>query len=264
MVGTEKSFDTGEVVLNYFEGPKAGPPLLLLHGLSARHQNYEPFFTPFLSEWHVIAFDMRGHGSSGKTPGHYRLTDYARDILTFIRERCAEPVALVGHSMGALAIFEVASQLPEKVRAIVSMDPPLFLRDHLLEFDDWVYQAIKHNAELKQAALFSQPGETLFQELPMTIAQVDLDALITMLQNQLLTNWDIKRALQQVMAPVMLVYGDWDHNSVVRDEDVQYIKATLPQILVEKILDGNHFFPMHQTQLTVEIVHRFLRTVYCP
>ena len=31
---TEKRFTSGEVTINYAEGPAAGPPLLLLHGLS--------------------------------------------------------------------------------------------------------------------------------------------------------------------------------------------------------------------------------------
>ena len=29
----EKLFNTGEITLNYAEGPASGPPLLLLHGL---------------------------------------------------------------------------------------------------------------------------------------------------------------------------------------------------------------------------------------
>jgi hypothetical protein len=32
MMLVEKSFDTGEVVLNYHEGPEGRPSLLLLHG----------------------------------------------------------------------------------------------------------------------------------------------------------------------------------------------------------------------------------------
>jgi hypothetical protein len=31
---SEKSFDTGELLLNYAEGPASGPPLALLHGLT--------------------------------------------------------------------------------------------------------------------------------------------------------------------------------------------------------------------------------------
>ena len=33
---TEKSFDTGELALKYFETGAAGTPMVLLHGLTAR------------------------------------------------------------------------------------------------------------------------------------------------------------------------------------------------------------------------------------
>ena len=37
----ERSFDTGVVTINYGEGPASGPPMVLLHGGSARWQGWE-------------------------------------------------------------------------------------------------------------------------------------------------------------------------------------------------------------------------------
>jgi hypothetical protein len=38
MMLTERPFDTGSIRLNLAEGPDAGPPMVLLHGASARRQ----------------------------------------------------------------------------------------------------------------------------------------------------------------------------------------------------------------------------------
>ncbi len=42
MMLVEKSFDTGEVVLNYAEGPDNGPPILFIHGITSNWLNFLP------------------------------------------------------------------------------------------------------------------------------------------------------------------------------------------------------------------------------
>ena len=63
---SEKSFDTGELPLNYAEGPTSGPPLVLLHGLTGWWHAWEPCLPQLTPTWHVYAVDLRGHGQSGR------------------------------------------------------------------------------------------------------------------------------------------------------------------------------------------------------
>jgi len=52
----EKSFDTGEVVLNYAEGPPNGPPLVLFPGLTRRWQSHLlPIIIPLSHRWRARA-----------------------------------------------------------------------------------------------------------------------------------------------------------------------------------------------------------------
>jgi pimeloyl-ACP methyl ester carboxylesterase len=70
----EKRYRVDEVALNYAEGPDAGPPMVLTHGLTDRWQYYLPIM-PFLTmRWHVYALDFRGHGRSSRTPPYSILT----------------------------------------------------------------------------------------------------------------------------------------------------------------------------------------------
>ena len=73
----EQTFDTGIVTINYAEGPPSGPPLILLHGGSARWQNSESAIQELAPRWHVYAPDFRGHGRSGRVPGSYRLQSFS-------------------------------------------------------------------------------------------------------------------------------------------------------------------------------------------
>ena len=62
---TESSFDTGEVVINYAEGPALGSPLVLLHGSTLDWQSWQHLIPPLAQTWHAYACDLRGHGKSG-------------------------------------------------------------------------------------------------------------------------------------------------------------------------------------------------------
>jgi pimeloyl-ACP methyl ester carboxylesterase len=121
---TEKTFDTGEVALNYAEGPASGPPLLLLHGISSRWQSFLAMIPVLTLRWHVYALDFRGHGRSGRANGRYVLEDYARDVVAFIESQIEEPPALYGHSLGGMVGIMVAARRP--LRALVVGDSPLY------------------------------------------------------------------------------------------------------------------------------------------
>src|SRR5262245_47600844 len=78
---TEYTLDTGTVSINCAEGPKSGPTLVLVHGITARWQLFNPIIPALAERWHLVAMDLRGHGRSGHVPGQYRLLDYASDVL---------------------------------------------------------------------------------------------------------------------------------------------------------------------------------------
>src|SRR4030067_1162142 len=89
----EKKFNTGEAILNYAEGPDAGPPLVFLHGLSDRWQFFLPVLTSLSNRWHVYAVDFRGHGSSSHTPP-YRYIDHIQDITAFTENIAEMPMSI--------------------------------------------------------------------------------------------------------------------------------------------------------------------------
>lgn len=121
---TEAKFDTGEVTLNYAQGPDAGPPLVLLHGGSARWQYFDSIIPELAAHWHLYAPDLRGHGKSGRVARSYAIRDYARDISAFLQE-VSGPASLFGHSLGGMVALMTASQCPDWVKAVIVGDSPL-------------------------------------------------------------------------------------------------------------------------------------------
>lgn len=96
----EGTFNADGVMINFAEGPPSGSPLILLHGGGDRWQHFLPIIPSLVMRWHVYALDLRGHGKSGRVPGHYRPEHYVADIMAFLKSQLAERVILFGHSLG--------------------------------------------------------------------------------------------------------------------------------------------------------------------
>src|SRR5437868_9962710 len=106
---TEKTFNTGEITLNYAEEVTNGQPIVLLHGATRWWHDWDKMIPMLTPHWHPYALDLRGHGKSGRHGEDYRLTDYTRDILSLLRREVNEPAVLLGHSLGALAAITAAA-----------------------------------------------------------------------------------------------------------------------------------------------------------
>src|SRR5262249_53377431 len=120
---TEKTFDTGTLIINYAEGPAHGVPLVLLHGGTGRWQTFLTVLPLLAMRYHIYALDLRGHGLSGRTPGAYKIVDFPKGIDIFLREQVGKPAVLLGHSLGTNVVLQVAASAPELVLALILEDP---------------------------------------------------------------------------------------------------------------------------------------------
>jgi 3-oxoadipate enol-lactonase len=104
----------------------AGPPVLLLHGLSAtrrtvvhgsRHLPRRGF--------RLIGYDARGHGASSPPddPSAYEYDDLVADLEAVLSQLELERAVLVGSSMGAATALSFALRHPERVPALVQITP---------------------------------------------------------------------------------------------------------------------------------------------
>jgi pimeloyl-ACP methyl ester carboxylesterase len=100
-----------------------GPPVVLLHGLSATRRNVVQGSRALLRRgYRLIAYDARGHGAS--SPGtRYGYPDLIEDLEAVLDDLGLDRVALVGSSMGAATGMAFALQHPERVAALVQITP---------------------------------------------------------------------------------------------------------------------------------------------
>jgi len=100
-----------------------GPPVVLLHGLSATRRNVVQGSRHLIKRgYRLIAYDARGHGSSSPAPG-YEYADLVGDLEAVLADLDLERAALVGSSMGAATAMAFALENADRVPALVQITP---------------------------------------------------------------------------------------------------------------------------------------------
>jgi len=97
------------------------PPLMFVHGYRASTHAWD-FIAPWFCEhFRVHALDLGGMGESDHRP-EYCLDTFCRDIDAAVSTLGDDPVTLVGHSFGGVALLAYLQQHPQRVKHLVLID----------------------------------------------------------------------------------------------------------------------------------------------
>lgn len=284
----EKTFDTGEVIINYAESADFGDSMLMLHGVTARWQSCFPLLPYLILHWHVFAPDFRGHGKSGRVPGTYKIPSYVRDVKSFIQQVVQKPVVIFGHSLGGRVALSLANELPAMVRALIIADTPLSQKsladqsDFFKTFGYWHELVLsKISIDDMVAALAAIPVSPSDPESSLTFGQlpgwdqsylrftarhlrlVDPEILTEMekglagLPNQM----DVLDILPQVNCPTLFLQGNPELGGLLREEDVVQALSVMPTAFRVRIEHAGHDIHLDDAEATQRAVMLFLESM---
>ena len=131
-----------------------GTPVLALHGWMDNAASFAPL-APYWQHGRLIALDLPGHGHSGHRSGGYFFVDYLYEIWQ-VTEQLAEPVHLLGHSMGAMLASCFAGLYPERVRSLQLLDGLLPITERQSQAATTLRHAIasRHQQALRPARIY--------------------------------------------------------------------------------------------------------------
>ena len=118
----EHHFTTVDGIRTHYVAAGEGPPLLLLHGLSASLMAWAPNIEPLSQMFTVYALDIPGRGDSDKPNMDYRIPAAARFIKEFMEAVGIERASLAGCSMGGMVALRTALDYPDRVEKLVLVD----------------------------------------------------------------------------------------------------------------------------------------------
>lgn len=282
---TEHTFDTGEVSLNYAEGPAHGAPLVLLHGLGRRWQVFLPVIPALSMRWHIFAADLRGHGKSGRVARGYHGTEYAEDIARLIRERVPGPAVIFGHSLGGMLGMWIACHHPELVRALILGDNMIVAR----RLGNPMYKALfiglrdlaRRGGSLESIAEgignISLPVPTTdesveIRQLPgndeayllswaRCVQQADADTYDMTLNGSALEDWDGETVLRGISCPTLLLQGSPELGGLMSDADVSLATRLLTHHTHVRFRNLGHALFIQQPEPVLRAVTNFLESL---
>jgi pimeloyl-ACP methyl ester carboxylesterase len=248
---TEKSFDIGEIVINFAESDTVGPPLVMLHGSTLNWQTFDGFIPTLAQAWHIYACDLRGHGKSGRATSGYRFVDFVPDTIAFIERYVVQSTLLLGFSTGAVVTLGVAALLPRLIRGVVLLEPPLMTRDTSIKQTEpyswfsWVSETLASThtfeeafARVKERA--PEQPEIDAQSDAKMILNIDPQSVAYILNDRIFDGFDLEQVLPRVTCPALLIRGEPELGGMVRDSDVALLEAHISDITTFQIRGEGH------------------------
>lgn len=104
-----------------------GKPLLLVHGLGSSWRNWESVLPALSAHRDVIAVDLPGFGESAPLAGEVNIATLTDAVQDFIVEHDLGDTDVVGSSMGARMVLEMARR--GHAGTVVALDPGGFWTD---------------------------------------------------------------------------------------------------------------------------------------
>jgi non-heme chloroperoxidase len=241
-----------------------GSPILMLHGWTASHREWQPFLEQLTPHHRVLRWDARGHG------GHRLLTDtvptvqrMAQDLRNLIDHYALDELVVVSHSMGALTLWQYIEQYGcRNLRKVTFIDQsPKLLTD-----DNWA-NGIYGDFDRERSDAFLKHLEDDFAESVLRLGGTGLndrarqkyqensrglekarqwlsaqDPLPLIACWESLAEADYRATLEKIDIPALLVYGG--ASNYYRGETAHYVKNRIAGAIL-RIYEGSDHSP-HQ------------------
>ncbi len=104
------------------DGPRTGLPVVFIHGFPFSKEMWKPQVEALKKEYHVITYDVRGHGGSDVGDGQYSVEYFVDDLFGLLDHLKILKAVVVGLSMGGYIALRAIERSPERFRGIALCD----------------------------------------------------------------------------------------------------------------------------------------------
>ena len=269
---------------SYLEWDRSRPALHFAHANGFNCEVYRGLLSP-LTHFQIFASDMRGHGFTTLAaplgmPDKWAV--FGHDLAVFLNLIHPGPLILAGHSMGAIASLMVAAQHPERVKALVLVEPVLIpgidftgqlrrlagIKPQQPNLADRAARRREIYASFDEV-FFAYRGRGAFQTWPEeTLRDYLRGGLLptgngTEVRLACAPSWEaenfrsgppgISRLARQLRCPLTLIIGE---NGTASEQEVANITRLHKPTRVVRVPGATHFLPMERPDIVREEIER--------
>ena len=105
-----------------------GPKMVLIHGLFLNSDCWKFQLEEFEKDFHILRFDLRGHGRTTKPKKRFTIRNYVDDMHALLSHlNWTEQLYLIGHSLGGMIALVYSLENPTHVKKLVVADSFCFI-----------------------------------------------------------------------------------------------------------------------------------------
>lgn len=279
--------------MKYFDYGGTGAPLHFLHANGYPPDCYKPLFELLKTEYRVFGMLLRPLWEMAKPDDINDWHSFSEDLRVFLsssplgamNQNEPAPVIGVGHSIGAIVTLRTALRYPRKFRALVLLDPVLFIPRRLVE---WRVQRAKdplshpliqlaqkrrRNFDDLESVFKSYRAREVFRYMSDEHLRIYIKGITRKTENGYelvyspewesriyftsLQDFDIWNNLQNLKVPALFIRGE--ETDTFLEDAASLLKQKQPQARVEALPQSTHLFPLERPKEVFEIMQSFLK-----
>jgi pimeloyl-ACP methyl ester carboxylesterase len=239
------------------------------------------------SQFHVFGMLLRPLWANSDPEEIEDWHPFSEDLLRFFGHCDTGPMIGVGHSIGAIVTLRAALRDPAKFRALVLLDPVLFVPSQLLRWNLIRALGLGHKMRPKIAGALTR--RLRFDDLDLVfrgyrgrevfkyMSDQDLRAYIEGITHKTergyelvyppeweariyltgLRDFDIWRELPRLEVPALFIRGA--ETDTFLERAAKFVKRKQPRARVETLPRSTHLLPLERPREVFEIVQSFLK-----
>jgi pimeloyl-ACP methyl ester carboxylesterase len=265
-----------------------GLPLHFLHANGYPPGCYKPLLELLKTEYRVFGMHLRPLWNGSKPQEIQTWYPLSDDLLGFLAEHETEPVIGVGHSIGAVVTLRAALHDPRKFRALVLIDPVLFVPPVLAMWA--VLRAVGLGDRLHPLIRAAQKRRRTFDDLEIVFRGYRTRPVFRYMNDESLRayiagitrpsanggyelvyspeweaqiyrtglhDFDIWRDLPKLETPTLFIRGG--ETDTFLENAARLVKKKQPKVRVEALEKSTHLLPLERPKEVFDIMQSFLR-----
>jgi pimeloyl-ACP methyl ester carboxylesterase len=271
----------------HFDLSGDGAPLHFLHANGYPPECYQPLFAHLQNQYHVFGMKLRPLWEGQNKDDFQDWHPYSDDLLRFLSDHTVDPIIGVGHSIGGIVTLRAALRNPQKFRALILIDPVLFVPSFLVgwnfiralglgekthplipaarrrrrEFSDLdilfrsyrsksVFRYMSDESLRAYITGITKPKADGGYELAYT-PEWETHIYLTGMRDH-----DLWRGLQKLEIPTLIIRGNETDTFLPNAE--RLVKKKNPKIQIHTMKNATHILPLEHPREVAEIITNFL------
>lgn len=271
-----------------FDLSGSGTPLHFLHANGYPPECYEPLLELLQKQHHVFGMKLRPLWDGAKPEDLETWQPLSDEMLRFLSDRGPDPVIGVGHSIGGIVTLRAAIRDPKKFRALILLDPVLFIPSFLIGWN--VLRALGLGEKTHPLIAGTKKRRRTFDNLETVFRGYRTRPIFRYMSDDSLRifikgitkpkpdgtyelvyspeweariyltglrDFDLWRELPKLEVPTLIIRGAETDTFLEKAE--RLVKKKNPKIQVVTMQKATHILPLEHPQEVANIINNFLQ-----